>query len=366
MISAGSKTGSKSNHEMNTTHYDYLRRTLEARIYDLVVETPLQEAPLISSQVGHNVFIKREDMQPIFSFKIRGAYNKLLQLSQEEKDAGVVAASAGNHAQGLAMASRHMGVNALIIMPINTPSIKVDSVRRLGARIVLSGSSYDEAMALSQRIVTRTGMTYVHAYDDPDVISGQATVAAEILRQLPSHIDAVFVPVGGGGLCAGMAVFIKMVRPEIKVIAVESDESACLKEALEHQRPKRLSYVGKFADGVAVGEIGKETFKILKESVDEVITATNDEICFAIKDIFEETRSIAEPSGALALAGLRKYASKSSAKGETYVTILSGANSNFSTLNYVTERTNAIREQTLNDGVNTSVEHVMLKDSSKS
>lgn len=360
MISAGSK----SNHEMNSSHYDYLRRTLEARIYDLVVETPLQEAPLISNQVGNKVFIKREDMQPIFSFKIRGAYNKLLQLTQDEKDGGVVAASAGNHAQGLAMASRHMGVKALIVMPITTPSIKVDSVRRLGARIVLSGTNYDEALALSKRIVTRTGMTYVHAYDDPDVISGQATVAAEVLRQLTDHIDAVFVPVGGGGLCAGMAAFIKLVRPEVKVIAVESDESACLKEAMLHQRPTRLDFVGKFADGVAVGEIGQETFRILKESVDEVITATNDEICFAIKDIFEETRSIAEPSGALALAGLCKYAKQNNATEQTFVAILSGANSNFSTLNYVTERTSMLRDKEAKSEVDSGVKHVMLNNTS--
>ena len=347
---------------MNSNMTDYLKRTLEARIYDLVVETPLQKAPLISQQINNEVFIKREDMQPIFSFKLRGAYNKLLQLTQKQRDAGVVAASAGNHAQGLALSSRHLGVKALIVMPLTTPSIKVDSVRRLGARIVLSGANYDEALALSKRIVKRTGMTYVHAYDDQDVISGQGTIAAEILRQLTSRIDAVFIPVGGGGLCAGMAAFIKLVRPEIKVIAVESEESACLKEALLHQQPKRLSYVGKFADGVAVGEIGSETFRVLKDYVDDVVTASNDEICFAIKDIFEETRSIAEPSGALALAGLRKYSNEHKLKGKTLVTILSGANANFSTLNYITECTSAGDLRASQADVTPKVEHVMLKE----
>lgn len=355
--------GLTSNNEMNSTNYDYLRRTLEARIYDLVLETPLQEAPLISAQVNNKVFLKREDMQPIFSFKIRGAYNKLLQLTPEQKKAGVVAASAGNHAQGLAMASKHLGVKALIVMPISTPSIKVDSVRRMGARIILSGVNYDEALSLSKRIVARTGMTYVHAYDDPDVIVGQGTIGAEVLRQLPSRIDAIFVPVGGGGLCAGICAFVKQVRPEVKVIGVESDESACLKKALEKQRPTRLDYVGKFADGVAVGEIGQETFKILRDSIDGVVTVTDDEICFAIKDIFEETRSIAEPSGALALAGLRKYAQSQNAQDQTYVMIMSGANSNFSTLNYVTERTNQLAESGKSPPVESQMDQVMLYSS---
>ncbi|MCY7296467.1 threonine ammonia-lyase, biosynthetic [Alteromonas sp. a30] len=350
---------------MNSNLNDYLRRTLEARIYDLVVETPLQPAPLISAQLDNQVFIKREDMQPIFSFKLRGAYNKILQLNQKQRDAGVVAASAGNHAQGLALASRHLGIKALIVMPLTTPSIKVDSVRRLGARIVLSGANYDEALALSKRIVDRTGMTYVHAYNDIDVISGQGTVAAEILRQHPSHIDAVFVPVGGGGLCAGMAAYIKQIRPDVKMIAVESEESACLKEAILHKKPKRLASVGKFADGVAVSEIGSETFRILKEFVDDVVTVTNDEICFAIKDIFEETRSIAEPSGALALAGLRKYSAEKQLSGQTLVTVLSGANANFSTLNYVTERTSSISAIIKpEEAISATVERVILKDSS--
>ncbi len=319
--------------------HTYIKRILNARIYDLAVETPLEEAPQMSARTGNRVLIKREDLQPVFSFKIRGAYNRLLQLSDEEREKGVVAASAGNHAQGLALAASHLGISAIIVMPRTTPSIKVDAVRRRGARVILHGDTYDEASRYAHKLVAEKEMIYVPPYDDPHVIAGQGTVAAELLRQLPDNIDAVFIPVGGGGLCAGMAAYIKYLRPETRIIAVEPDDAACLKAALEHNRRVVLPEVGIFADGVAVAQIGKETFRVLRKCVDEVITVTADEMCAAIKDIFEETRSIAEPAGACALAGLKKYVEKNELEGKTLVTVLSGANTNFDRLRYISERT---------------------------
>lgn len=319
--------------------HTYIKRILDARIYDLAVETPLTEARLMSVRTKNTVWLKREDLQPVFSFKVRGAYNKLRQLTQEQRDGGVIAASAGNHAQGLAMAAKHMGVNAVIVMPRTTPAIKVDAVRRRGARVVLQGDTYDEASAYAKQLVEEKGMTYVPPYDDPDVIAGQGTVAVELLRQHPDHIDAVFIPVGGGGLCAGMAAYIKYVRPEIKVFAVEPDDAACLKAAMDKNRRVVLPQVGLFADGVAVAQIGKETFRVIKSCIDGVITCTTDEICAAIKDIFEDTRSIAEPAGALALAGLKKYVVEQGCENQTLIAIDSGANTNFDRLRYISERT---------------------------
>lgn len=318
---------------------NYLKRILDARIYDLAIETPLDSVPLISSRIGNTVLLKREDLQPVFSFKLRGAYNKLLRLSDEQKAGGVIAASAGNHAQGLALAAKHLGIKAIIVMPKTTPAIKVDAVRRRGAKVVLIGDAYDDAAAHANELVKEKGMTYIHPFDDPDVIAGQGTVAMEILRQHSGHIDVIFIPVGGGGLCAGMAAYIKMVRPEIKVIAVESEDSACLKLAMDKKRRAVLSRVGIFADGVAVAQIGKEPFRIIKELIDGVITANTDEMCAAIKDIFEDTRSIAEPAGALSLAGLKKYAAEHNLQGQTLVAIDSGANTNFDRLRYISERT---------------------------
>lgn len=318
---------------------NYLKRILDARIYDLAIETPLDSVPLISSRIGNTVLLKREDLQPVFSFKLRGAYNKLLRLSDEQKAGGVIAASAGNHAQGLALAAKHLGIKAIIVMPKTTPAIKVDAVRRRGAKVVLVGDAYDDAAAHANELVKEKGMTYIHPFDDPDVIAGQGTVAMEILRQHSGHIDVIFIPVGGGGLCAGMAAYIKMVRPEIKVIAVESEDSACLKLAMDKKRRAVLSRVGIFADGVAVAQIGKEPFRIIKELIDGVITANTDEMCAAIKDIFEDTRSIAEPAGALSLAGLKKYAAEHNLQGQTLVAIDSGANTNFDRLRYISERT---------------------------
>ncbi len=317
----------------------YLKRILNARIYDLAVETPLDPAPLMSDRTKNTVLLKREDLQPVFSFKIRGAYNKLLQLNDAQRAAGVVAASAGNHAQGLAMAAKHLKVKATIVMPQTTPSIKVDAVKRRGAKVVLSGDTYDEASAHAQRLVEEQGMTYVPPFDDPDVIAGQGTVAMELLRQHSGHIDAVFIPVGGGGLAAGMAAYIKFVRPETKVYAVEPDDAACLKAAMKAKRRVTLPQVGLFAEGVAVAKIGKETFRVLKDTIDGVITANADEMCAAIKDIFEDTRSITEPAGALSLAGLKKYVDKHNCQGKTLVAISSGANTNFDRLRYISERT---------------------------
>ena len=319
--------------------HSYIKRILDARIYDVAVETPLDKARLISSRLGNNVLLKREDLQPVFSFKIRGAYNKLRQLSQQQLDRGVIAASAGNHAQGLALSAAEMGVKATIVMPRTTPAIKVDGVKARGAKVILHGDTYDEASAHAQQLVQDRGLTYIHPYDDPDVIAGQGTVALELLRQHPGHIDAVFIPVGGGGLCAGMAAYIKYVRPKTKVFAVEPEDAACLQAALEKNRRVTLPQVGIFADGVAVAQIGKETFRILKQTVDGVITASTDQMCAAIKDIFEDTRSIAEPAGALALAGLKIYAESQGIQGQTLVAVASGANTNFDRLRYISERT---------------------------
>ncbi|WP_188152288.1 threonine ammonia-lyase, biosynthetic [Teredinibacter waterburyi] len=317
----------------------YIKRILDARIYDLAVETPLDATPLISSRTGNKVLLKREDLQPVFSFKIRGAYNKLLQLSDKQRAGGVIAASAGNHAQGLALAAQHLGVSATIVMPRTTPAIKIEAVKRRGAKVVQVGDTYDEASTFAKNLVKEKGMTYVPPYDDADVIAGQGTVAMEILRQHTGKIDAIFIPVGGGGLCAGMAAYIKFVRPEIKVFAVEPVDAACLKAALEADRRVTLPQVGIFADGVAVAQIGKETYRVIKETVDGVITASVDEICAAIKDIFEDTRSIAEPAGALSLAGLKKYVADTGAKNQTLIAIDSGANTDFDRLRYISERT---------------------------
>ena len=317
----------------------YLKKILDARIYDLVVETPIDEAPQLSARLGNQVLLKREDLQPVFSFKLRGAYNKLLQLSEEERNKGVIAASAGNHAQGLALSARQMGIKATIVMPRTTPQIKVDAVRARGAKVVLHGDNYDAASAHAQKLVQEKGMVYVHPFDDPDVIAGQGTVGMEILRQLPGQLDAVFVPVGGGGLCAGVAAYIKYVRPEVKVFAVEADDAACLDAAFKANRRVRLNEVGIFADGTAVAQIGKETFRVLKKTIDGVITVSTDEICAAIKDIYDDTRSICEPSGALAAAGIKKFVAQSGVTGQVLVAIDSGANINFDRLRYISERT---------------------------
>jgi threonine dehydratase len=317
----------------------YVKKILDARIYDLAIETPVDEAPLLSHRLNNNVLLKREDLQPVFSFKLRGAYNKLRHLPKEQLAAGVVAASAGNHAQGLALAAKKMGVKATIVMPQTTPQIKVDAVRARGAKVVLIGDSYDAAATHANKLIEEQGLTYIHPFDDPDIIAGQGTIGMEILRQVPGDLDAIFIAVGGGGLCAGVAAYVKNLRPDIKIIAVESDDAACLDAAMKAGRRVRLKEVGIFADGTAVAQIGKETFRLLKNLVDEVITVSTDEICAAIKDVYNDTRAICEPSGALGIAGLKKYVEAHAVEGQTLMAIQCGANIDFDRLRYISERT---------------------------
>jgi len=316
---------------------DYLKKILSARVYDVAIESPLHLAPFLTERLGNQVWLKREDEQPVYSFKIRGAYNKVVQLSEDEKAAGVVAASAGNHAQGLALAAKELGIKATIVMPRTTPEIKVKSVKARGAKVVLHGDAFDDAFAYSQKLVEEKGMTYIHPYDDPDTIAGQGTIGMEILRQMRQPVDAVFVPVGGGGLAAGVAAYIKALRPEVKVISVESTESACLAAAKEAGERVILDQVGIFADGVAVAQIGENTWDVCKDYIDECLTVTPDELCAAIKDIFDDTRAVCEPAGALAVAGMKKYVEQNHCEDHNFVAILSGANVNFDRLRYISE-----------------------------
>ncbi|MEZ5523479.1 MAG: threonine ammonia-lyase, biosynthetic [Pseudomonadales bacterium] len=316
----------------------YVKKILKARVYDVAIETPVDEAQVLSERFGNRVLIKREDLQPVFSFKLRGAYNKISQLTEEQLKRGVITASAGNHAQGVALTGKKLGIQPVIVMPRTTPPIKVNSVKARGGKVVLHGDTYDEASEHSKKLAKEKGMTHVHPFDDPDVIAGQGTIGMEILRQVTGPLDAVFVPVGGGGLLAGVAAYIKYVRPEIKVIGVEAEDSACMKWALEKNRRITLPEVGIFADGVAVAQAGKETFKVIRECVDGMITVSTDEICAAIKDIFTDTRSIAEPAGALAIAGLKKYVEETGVKEQTLLAIDSGANVNFDRLRHIAER----------------------------
>ena len=315
----------------------YVKKILTSPVYDVAKETPLQPARQLSERLGNQVLLKREDLQPVFSFKIRGAYNRIAQLRADERTRGVITASAGNHAQGVALAARHLGVKATIVMPRTTPELKVEGVRSRGAEVVLHGDAFPEALAHSLKLVNEQGLIYVHPYDDPDVIAGQGTVAMEILRQHQGQLDAIFVPVGGGGLIAGVAAYVKYLRPEVQVIGVESNQSDCLRQALAAGERVLLSQVGLFADGVAVAQVGEYPFEICCQYVDEVITVSNDEICAAIKDIYDDTRSITEPSGALAVAGMKKYAARG-ITGQVLVGIDSGANVNFDRLRHVAER----------------------------
>ncbi|MCK4843332.1 MAG: threonine ammonia-lyase, biosynthetic [Methylococcales bacterium] len=319
--------------------HKYIERILRAKVYDVAVETPLDFAEALSQKLENNIYLKREDLQPVFSFKLRGAYNKMSSLSEQQRSQGVIAASAGNHAQGVALSAKKLGIKALIVMPKTTPEIKVKGVKALGAKIVLFGDSYDDALAHAKEITQQKNMTFVHPYDDPEVIAGQGTIGMEILRQKTEHIDAIFVPVGGGGLIAGIAAYVKFVRPETKIIGVEPDDADCLNQALQAKRRVIIKQVGLFADGVAVKQVGCEPFKLAQQFVDEMITVSTDEICASIKDIFDNTRSVAEPAGALAVAGLKKYVEQCGIKGQTLVAIESGANINFDRLRYVAERT---------------------------
>ncbi|MEA3278921.1 MAG: threonine ammonia-lyase, biosynthetic [Pseudomonadota bacterium] len=316
----------------------YIERILRARVYDVARESPLTPAKTLSRRVGNGVFLKREDLQPVFSFKLRGAYNKLVHLGPEARAKGVIAASAGNHAQGVALGAARLGAQALIVMPRTTPPIKVRAVRELGAKTVLQGDSYDEAYAHAMELAEERGLTFIHPFDDPDVIAGQGTIAMEILRQHPDPLHAIFVPVGGGGLIAGVAAYVKYVRPEVRVIGVEPEEAPTLHRSLAAGRRVELEQVGLFADGVAVRLIGKETFRVARRVVDEVILVSTDEICAAIKDIFDDTRGIAEPAGALGVAGLKRYVEAHGVRGEQLIAIESGANINFDRLRHVAER----------------------------
>jgi threonine dehydratase len=288
--------------------------------------------------VGNTVLLKREDLQPVFSFKLRGAYNRIAHLTLEERARGIITASAGNHAQGVAFSARKVGLRAAIVMPQTTPRIKVDAVSAMGAEVVLSGDTYGEAKAYCDTLAAQTGMTFIHPYDDPLVIAGQGTIGAEILRHSQDHLSAVFVPVGGGGLIAGIAGYIKALRPDVKVIGVEPVDADAMYQSLKAGKRVHLEHVGLFADGVAVRDVGELTFAIARETVDEVVRVSNDEVCAAIKDIFDDTRSIMEPAGALAAAGLKTWAEREQAKGEVLVAVLSGANMNFDRLRFVAER----------------------------
>ncbi|MFE8070662.1 threonine ammonia-lyase, biosynthetic [Marinobacteraceae bacterium S3BR75-40.1] len=317
----------------------YIKKILDARVYDVAIESPLTTARGLTKRLGNHVMLKREDLQPVFSFKLRGAYNKIAQLSDEEKKRGVICASAGNHAQGVALAATELGIKAVIVMPQTTPEIKVNSVRDRGAKVVLKGDAFDEAAAHAAELVEKKGYTYIPPFDDEDVIAGQGTVAMELMWQTSLPLHAVFIPVGGGGLIAGMAAYIKYLRPQIKVIGVEPEDSACLSEALKAKKRVVLPQVGIFADGVAVKQIGAHPWEICKDNVDEVITVSTDEICAAIKDVFEDTRSIAEPAGALSVAGMKRYVQREGIEGENLASIVSGANMNFDRLRYISERT---------------------------
>ncbi|MFP4146704.1 MAG: threonine ammonia-lyase, biosynthetic [Halorhodospira sp.] len=316
----------------------YLERTLTACVYDVAEQTPLEAAPILSARIGNQLLLKREDLQTVFSFKLRGAYNRIIRLSEEARQRGVICASAGNHAQGVALSGRRLGIEATIVMPRTTPQIKIDAVRRFGGNVVLHGDGYDAASAKAQELIETHGLTYIPPYDHPDVIAGQGTVGMEILHQHPRDVHAVFIPVGGGGLAAGIAVYISQLRPDIRIVAVEPEEAPTLATSLAQDERVRLDQVGLFADGVAVRQIGEHTWPILRRHVDEVVLVSTDEICAAIKDVFEETRSILEPAGALGVAGAKRYAEHYGIRNETLVAINSGANMNFSRLSHVAER----------------------------
>ena len=318
--------------------HDYIKKILTARVYDVAIESPLEAMPRLSRRLSNRVLLKREDLQPVFSFKLRGAYNKIAQLPREALDKGIICASAGNHAQGVALAAQRVGAKATIVMPRTTPAIKVQAVRDRGAKIVLFGDTYDEAYQHARQLEAEKEMTFIHPYDDPEVIAGNGSIGMEILRQHPDPIDAIFIAVGGGGLIAGVATYVKFLRPEIKIIGVEPDDAASMYEALKQGERVTLDQVGIFADGVAVRQVGEETFRLARLWVDEVIVVSTDEICAATKDIFDDTRSIAEPAGALGTAGLKKYVERAGVTGKNLIAIHCGANINFDRLRHVAER----------------------------
>lgn len=317
---------------------DYLRRILTAKVYDVAQETPLEEAPRLSARLGNRLLLKREDMQSVFSFKLRGAYNKMAQLSPGVLAKGVIAASAGNHAQGVALGAKRLGTTAMIVMPVTTPQVKIEAVKALGATVILQGDTYDDACTYARQLEADKGLTFVHPFDDPDVIAGQGTIGMEILRQYQQPIHAIFVAIGGGGLISGIAAYVKRLRPEIKIIGVEPMDADAMTQSLAAGHRVRLPQVGLFADGVAVREVGEETFRLCQEYVDEMILVSTDDICAAIKDVFEDTRSILEPAGALAIAAAKLYVEREQIQDQTLVAVACGANMNFNRLRFVAER----------------------------
>ena len=317
----------------------------QASVYDVARETPLDEAVGLSARIDNRVLMKREDLQPVFSFKIRGAYNKLASLSADAIAAGVICSSAGNHAQGVALAAARRGARAVIVMPVTTPSIKVDAVRALGGEVVLHGDAYDDAYAKARELESTERLTFIHPFDDPLVIAGQGTIGLELARQMPDELAAVFVPIGGGGLIAGIAAYLKHERPGIRIIGVEPEDSAAMSAAFDAGKPVTLDHVGIFADGVAVKRVGAETFRLCQAFVDDIVTVDTDQICAGIKDIFEETRSIVEPAGGLGIAGLKKFVAESGERGATFTVINCGANVNFDRLRHIAERAAVGEEQ---------------------
>ena len=323
---------------------DYPRLIAQASVYDVAVETPLEPAASLSERIGNFVLMKREDLQPVFSFKLRGAYNKLNALPASELSAGVICSSAGNHAQGVALAAGRKRIRAVVVMPITTPRIKVEAVRSLGGEVVLHGDTYDDAQQHARQLAKEKALTFIHPFDDPMVIAGQGTIGREILAQCQERPDAVFVPIGGGGLIAGIAAWIKSAKPAVRIVGVEPQDSAAMQAALEAGEPVTLDHVGIFADGVAVRRVGDETFRLCRELVDEIVTVDTDQICAAIRDIFEDTRSIVEPAGALAVAGMKRFVADNASTGQTFVVLNGGANVNFDRLRHIAERA-AVGEQ---------------------
>ena len=317
---------------------NYVESILKARVYDVAIESPLEAAPRLSRRLRNNVLFKREDLQPVFSFKLRGAYNKIAHLSQTASQRGVICASAGNHAQGVALAARQRGIPAVIVMPQTTPHIKVQAVMDLGAEVLLHGDDFDQAHEKALALERQRNLIFIHPFDDPDVIAGQGTIGMEILRQRPGDIDAIFVPVGGGGLIAGIGAYVKSLYPRIKIIGVEPEDAAAMHESLKCKERVTLERVGIFADGVAVRRVGEETFRLARQYVDEVVLVGTDQICAAIQDIFEDTRAIAEPAGALAVAGIKSYVAREGLRDATLIAVQSGANMNFDRLRHVAER----------------------------
>ena len=323
---------------------DYIALIDAASVYDVAKVSPLELAGNLSLRLNNRVLMKREDLQPVFSFKLRGAYNKLASLPEGTVDAGVICSSAGNHAQGVALAARRRNLRAVIVMPVTTPSIKVDAVQALGGEVILHGDTYDDAYQKARELEKAEGLTFIHPFDDPAVIAGQGTIGRELVEQMADDVSAIFVPIGGGGLIAGIAAYVKGKRPNVRIIGVEPADSAAMKESLAAGKPVTLDHVGIFADGVAVRRVGDETFRLCQSLVDEIVTVNTDQICAGIKDIFEDTRSIVEPAGALAVAGLKKYVAENNLQNESFVVINCGANVNFDRLRHIAERA-AVGEQ---------------------